>query len=208
MSVVETCYQLSMTKVDVQSVKNWIVVGQLSRLLVIAMIVNLCLQHDSVMRVHLRQLVLVSNTAGGHAALYGARDTRWVNQRSRVWLIQTSRRLLICSGHLGNLATIHCIRSAEFTTHCCCMCSVMLLIGLLYPPLVADYDNMPSVVRIGLFCHSLVVKPSPQILAHFQLLQPTMASLNGVRDTFECWGTVTSIYSCSDVKIFYYFRCL
>jgi len=57
-SIVETCYRLSSTKVDAPSVINWTVIGQLSWQYLRAptldcsslsqVIVKLCLQHDSV----------------------------------------------------------------------------------------------------------------------------------------------------------------
>jgi len=61
------CYQLSLRKVDAQSVINWAFVGQLippssdaRPLLFIAQIVKRYLQHDFVARVNYRQLILGS----------------------------------------------------------------------------------------------------------------------------------------------------
>jgi len=58
-SVVEKCYRLSSTKVDAQSVINWAVVDQLSRQFLrrstaslSQVIVKVCLQHVSVVRVN------------------------------------------------------------------------------------------------------------------------------------------------------------
>jgi len=63
MSIVEICYQFSSTKMDVQTVINWSVVGHLTiatwstAIVYTTVIVKLCLQHDAVARVHYLQLI-------------------------------------------------------------------------------------------------------------------------------------------------------
>jgi len=49
--------------------------------------------------------------------MHGARDPWWDHQCWRLWLVQTSRRILIRSRHLGNLTTIRHLRSAESNTY-------------------------------------------------------------------------------------------
>jgi len=63
-SIVETFFSLSLesTKVVSQSVINWTVVGQIIRATIQTVIVYHCLQHNTVARVHLRQLILCLST--------------------------------------------------------------------------------------------------------------------------------------------------